>query len=403
MKLTEDTIKAIQPEAGERVYWDDGLPGFGLRVQPSGKRSFIVMYRTPGGRRGRVRKVTIGAYGTRWTYSEARKEAKRLLAQVEMRKDPAAERRAFRDALTVAELSDLYFAEGCSTKKPSTVSVDKGRVERHIKPRLGNLKVHELTRADIERFLRDIAAGKTAVDVKTKKRGRAIVSGGKGTATRTVGLLGGMLTFAVGRGLRADNPVHGVKRYPDSRGDRFLSMEEWRKLGDALTTAQEAKANPTALAIIRALALTGARKSEIVNLLWSEVDVQNACLRLGDSKTGAKIIPLGAPALLHLTSQEAVEGCPYVFPAERSKGPYRGVERVWRQVRDYAEMPDLRMHDVRHAFASQGLAAGVGLPIIGALLGHRDVKTTGRYAHLQDHPVKRAATRIAKSVSAALG
>ncbi len=402
MRLSEQSIKAIAATDREQVVWDVSLSGFGLRVQPTGAKSFIVMYRTAGGRRGRVRKVTIGRYGDRWTYLEARKEAKRILALVELQKDPAAERRAHREALTISELCDLYFSEGCETKKPSTLVTDRGRVARHIKPLLGRLKVAEVTRADIERFMRDVAAGKTADDVKTVLRGRAIVRGGRGTASRTVGLLGGILSFALNRGLRADNPARGVPRFKDRKGERYLSAEEWAMLGEGLAKADAERANPTALAIIRALALTGGRKSEMVTLRWSEVDFENGRALLGDSKTGAKAIALGAPALQLLASQPRPEGATWVFPGERSEGPFGGLDRVWRQVRVLAGLPNLRLHDLRHAFASRGLAAGFGLPIIGALLGHKDAKTTNRYAHLADDPVNRAADRIAAEVAGAL-
>lgn len=408
MALTEKTITDAEKGERERVIWDGDISGFGLRVQPSGAKSFVLMYRTAGGRRGRVRKVTIGKLGSPWTLEKARREAKRLLAVVELGGDPAKDKRDIREAPTVAELCDLYFEEGCATKKASTVSVDKGRVERHIKPRLGHLRVAEVTRADIERFLGDVAAGKTAADVKTtKKRGRAIVTGGRGTATRAAGLLGGIFTFAVNRRIRPDNPVRGVKRFPDQRGERYLSADDWSKLGSGLRLAADAGVNPTGLAIIRLLALTGARKSELVNLRWSEVDFQNSRLLLGDSKTGAKPITLGAPALQFLSEHDAKrpeseERGEWVFEGERGAGPFGGLPRVWRTVRALADLPTLRLHDLRHGFASHGIAAGAGLPVIGALLGHRDVKTTSRYAHLADNPVQRAATKISRGIDRSL-
>ena len=250
--------------------------------------------------------------------------------------------------------------------------------------------------------MRDVANGKTAADEKTKKRGRAIVEGGKGTATRTVGLLGGIMTFAVSRQLRADNPARGVKRYADKKGETFLSAAELAKVGAALTTLEAEGANPAAIAIIRLLAFTGARKSEIAALRWSEVDLARGYLRLGDSKTGAKIIPIGAPACEVLAGVDTIEGSVFVFPAASGDSHFQGVEKVWRKVRVAAGFPDLRLHDLRHSFASVGLARGDALPVIGAILGHADVKTTSRYAHLADDPVRLAADAIAREVADAL-
>jgi integrase len=307
-----------------------------------------------------------------------------------------------RAALTVSELCDLYLAEGCATKKCSTIATDRGRMERHIKPLLGRKRVADVARADIERFLRDVAEGRTKADVKTRPHGRAIIDGGRGTATRTVGLLGGIFSFAVARGLRTDNPVRGVKRFPDRKNERFLSPAELAELGEALASMGSEGANPTAIAVIRLLAFTGARKSEITNLKWAEIDFHRACLRLGDSKSGQKVIPLGAPAVQILSVSERNGDSLFVFPAFSGLRPFQGVEKVWRKVRSRAGFPELRLHDLRHSYASMGLAAGDALPVIGALLGHSDVKTTARYAHLADDPVKAAADRISSSIATAM-
>jgi integrase len=203
------------------------------------------------------------------------------------------------------------------------------------------------------------------------------------------------------RQMRADNPVRGVKRYADKKGETFLSATELAKVGAALTTLEAEGANPAAIAIVRLLAFTGARKSEIAALRWSEVDLERGYLRLGDSKTGAKVIPIGAPAAEVLAGVVAIEGREYVFPAATGDSHFQGVEKVWRKARAAAGMPALRLHDLRHSFASVGLARGDALSVIGAILGHADVKTTSRYAHLADDPVRQAADAIAKSVQAA--
>ena len=398
-RITKRIVDALK--AGERDYvkWDEELTGFGVRVRPSGNKSFVAVYRT-GGRNAPLRRVTIGAVG-KIEAEKAREAAMKILAGAELGEDRADQLAKKRAELTVSELCDLYLADGCETKKPSTLATDRGRIERHIKPLMGKRLVGEVTRADVEKFMRDVAAGKTAADVKTRKRGRAIVTGGKGTAARTVGLLGGIFSFATARRMRGDNPARGVKRYPDHKGETFLSPAQLGQLGKALRAAELEGANAAAVAIIRLLTFTGARKSEVMTLRWNEVDFEHGYLRLGDSKTGAKVIPLGAPAIKVLSGLPRTEGSPFVFPAATGKTFFQGVDKIWRKVRAAAGFPSLRIHDLRHSFASAGLAHGEALPVIGAILGHADVKTTSRYAHLADDPVKKSADAIAKTISAA--
>jgi integrase len=267
---------------------------------------------------------------------------------------------------------------------------------------LGKKLISEVTTADVNRFMGEVANGKTAADVKTKKRGRAIVEGGKGTATRTVGLLGGIFSFAVAERLRADNPVRGVKRFADRKSERFLSTMELSVLGEALREVEAEGANKSAIAIIRLLTFTGARKGEIAKLRWKEVELERACLRLSDSKTGMKVIHLGPPALSILSELKASKGSPFVFPAQSGSGNFQGTEKVWRKVRERAGLPEVRLHDLRHSFASVALEAGNSLAMIGKLLGHADVKTTLRYAHLADDPLKAAARKISDSIGASM-
>lgn len=399
-RITKRTVDALQTTGKDYVRWDGELTGFGVRVRASGSKSFVAVYRT-GGRNSPQRRVTIGAVG-KIEADAAREQARVIIRQAELGIDYAAEKTKARAELTFDKACDLYLAEGCDTKKASTIATDRGRIERHIKPLLGKKRIGEITRADVEKFMRDVAAGKTATDEKTKKHGRAIVEGGKGTATRTVGLLGGIMSFAVSRQLRPDNPVRGVKRYPDRKGERYLSAAELARLGEALASMEQEGANPAAIAIIRLLAFTGARKNEVARLRWSEVDLERGYLRLGDSKTGAKVIPIGAPASEVLANLTAVEESPFVFPATSGDAAFQGTEKVWRKLRERAGFPELRLHDLRHSFASVGLARGDALPVIGAILGHSDIKTTSRYAHLADDPVRQSADAIAKTVAAAL-
>ena len=398
-KITKRTVDAAAPGDKDRFIWDIELRGFGLKVTPKGRKAFVLQYRLHG---GVTRRYTIGTYGNPWTAETARTKAWELLGNVSKGRDPASAKKSEKQAKTVSELCDLYLADGCGAKKPSTIATDRGRIERHIKPLLGRKRAKDVTTADIRKFMADVASGKTAADVKTGKHGRARVSGGKGTATRTVGLLGSIFSFAVDSGLRSDNPVRGVKRFPDHRNERFLSPVELARLGDALAVAEREGRNKMAIDAIRMLVLTGCRKSEILTLQWSHVNFETGYLELPDSKTGQKRVPLGAPAPELLASLPRLADNPFVFPGEKAGQHLVGLPRVWSAIRAKAGLQDVRLHDLRHSFASVGAGAGMGLAVVGKLLGHRDPKTTARYAHIADDPAKAAADRISISIARTL-
>lgn len=393
-------------EVGERdvFVWDTEVRGFGVKVTPNGRRIYIFQYRVPG--KSAPERMTIGHHGDPWTADQARAEAERLRGDIKRGISPRERARQVaaevRRAVTVAELCQRYLAEGTATKKASTLASDRGRIRRHILPLLGKRKVADITSADVRRFLTDVANGKTAADQKTGLRGRAIVTGGKGTATRTVGLLGGIFSFAVQEGIRPDNPVRGVRRFADRKCERYLSPAELARLGDALKAAEADGESPAAVAALRALILTGCRLSEILALRWAEVDIDRACLRLADSKTGAKVIVLGAPALQLFAGLPRQFGNPHVFPGDLEDRHLVGLPKIWARIRRRAGLDDVRIHDLRHTFASAGAGASVGLLAIGKLLGHRDPKTTARYAHLADDPARAAADRIAGGIADAL-
>jgi integrase len=301
-------------------------------------------------------------------------------------------------ALTVSELCDRYLKEGCGAKKPSTIAIDRGRIARHIKPLLGNRSVREVDHADVVRFMRDIAEGKTAASIKTVKRGRARVRGGKGAATRTVGLLGSIFTFAVQEKLRADNPVKGIAKYEERKFNRVLKLHEMRDLAKAVLMEAQ-NGNPSAAQAILFLFLTGCRKGEALTLRWSYVDFDGECLRLPESKSGAKLVPLGDPAVKLLKSIHRVEKCPYVFVGDRPGKHLVGLQKAWKRVKKAAKLDDLRLHDLRHNFISIGASGGESLYILGKVAGHTNAATTQRYAHLQYDPVREAANRIATQIS----
>ncbi|MEQ8481770.1 MAG: tyrosine-type recombinase/integrase [Hoeflea sp.] len=401
-KLTKSAIDAATPQEEDYFLWDGDLKGFGIKIAKGGRKSYVCKYRVGTGRTAPTRRITIGAHGSPWTVDQARAEARKLLGRAVNGEDPAKEKQEEKKQITLAQLCDLYLENGVGTKKASTVATDHGRIERHIKPLLGRKKVRDVTRADVKRFLQDIASGKTSVDTKTGLRGRAIVKGGKGTATRTVGLLGGIFSYAFDCGLIEMNPVHGVKRFADKKGQRYLSQQELVALGRALADGEERGLNPQALAILKMLVFTGARKGEIETLRWDAVDFDGGYLRLADSKTGQKAFPLNAGALEILSKITRLDGSPYVFPAHRSERHYEGTPKVWRIIRSMAGLENVRMHDLRHSFASIAVSGGASLPIIGALLGHTDSATTQRYAHFHDDPLKAASEVVGRTIQTAL-
>src|SRR5271169_4956281 len=250
-------VRALQPA---EMIWDTAVTGFAARRQKGDAVTYLVKYRTAGGRQ---RWHTIGRHGAPWTPESARSEARRILGEVVKGTDPAAEKRAARSAATVAELCDSYLADAeagrvltrsKAPKRASTLMIDKGRIERHIKPLLGGLAVASVTRGDVEQFLHDVAEGRTAGKTKTaNKRGLARVTGGRTAATRAVGLLGGIFTYAVRRSMRADNPAHGVERFADQERNRRLSDDEYAALGAAVRKAESSGLWPPAIAAARFL------------------------------------------------------------------------------------------------------------------------------------------------------
>lgn len=418
-RIGKRTVDAMRPEVGRDVMlWDSELTGFGLKVTPAGSKVYLVRYHSPtvaDAHGGKSRVYTIGKHGP-LTPEQARAEAKRVLGEVALGRDPFAEQRAAKTAatvgaLTVSALCDLYLSEGCATKKPSTVLNDRSRIECHVRPILGGLTVAAVTRADVERFLQRVAGGETQTPrtKRDKPRSTSRVTGGKGVATRTVGLLGAVFGFAVRRGFRPDNPCAGVRRFADRKIERFLSEAELATLGEALADLERAGFyHPSGLGVIRLLLLTGCRRDEVRTLRWSWVDFDRRCLRLPDSKTGQKVVPIGAAAVAFLrgleAGREADADC--VFPGTEAGEPYSysAVQKVWEATRRRAGLgSDVRLHDLRHAFASVGVAGGASLPILGKLLGHKHAATTQRYAHLSEDPVSSAADRIAGAVAERLG
>lgn len=398
-KLTKRVVDAADVREKDYFIWDDELPGFGLRVFASGKRSYLIQYRALG----RTRRYTIGLHGI-WTPETARQEAKAQLGRVARGDNPSEERQLDHQAMTVKELCTLYLKDlkaglilgkGGRPKKATTIVTDTGRIERHIIPLIGARRVKDLTKADINKVLKDIMAGKTRVSVKTKKlRGKAIVRGGAGTATRTVGLLGGILTYAVDAGIIDRNPAHGIKKPKDNVRKRRLSEAEYRTLGNMLREAAENEKYAMTVEIIRQIALTGCRRSEMISLMWSEADTEASCLRLEDSKEGESIRPIGLPVVEYLEQRRENAKGTYVFPGQGEDNAFGSFPNHWEQLFKDSPLSDVTPHVLRHSFASIANDLGFTEVTIAALVGHSKGSVTSKYIHTLDTALIMAADTI---------
>jgi len=398
-KLTKRVVDAVEIRDKDYFIWDDELPGFGLRVFASGKRSYLIQYRSAG----RTRRYTIGLHGI-WTPETARQEARVQLGRVAGGDNPAEERQLDHKAVTVKELCTLYLndlkaglilGKGGRPKKTTTIVTDTGRIERHIIPLIGARRVKDLTKADINKVLKDIMAGKTRVSVKTKKlRGKAIVRGGAGTATRTVGLLGGILTYAVESGIIERNPAHGIKKPKDNIRTRRLTEAEYRTLGQMLREAAAIEKYAMTVDIIRQIALTGCRRSEIIGLMWIEADTDGSCLRLENSKEGVSVRPVGLPVVEYLEERRKGATGTYVFPGQDEDNAFGSFPNHWEQIFKKSPLSNVTPHVLRHSFASIGNDLGFTEVTIAALVGHSKGSVTSKYIHTLDTALIMAADTI---------
>jgi integrase len=409
-KITKRSVDALKPG---KFLWDDEIRGFGVRCRPSadpenkGRRYYVLKFRAAGQQRW----ITIGEHGSPWTPDDARTKALALLAAVKVEgADPAAVRDADKRAMTVEQLCRNYLAAAEKglvhgkrklPKKASTLATDRGRIERHIIPLLGKRRVKDLSRKDIQQFHNDVAAGKTAAVVKTKKRGKAVVEGGAGTAARTLGLLGGILTFAIQHeGIISENPARGAERRADNRRTVHLSSEQYRELGKALAALKAENETPQVLDAVWLLALTGCRRGEIEALRWSEVDEAGRALRLADTKEGESVRPAGTAVFDVLKGVERKEKVPFVLVADRGEDHFKGLPKGFKRVVERAKLPKVTPHTLRHSFASVANELGYTEPTIAAMLGHASGSITGRYIHHLDAALTSGADRVAKHIRA---
>lgn len=402
-------VRALEPDS---EIWDAAVPGFGARRQRSEAVAYVVLFRTA---EGRTRRYTIGRHGAPWTPDTARAKALAVLAEAQVKgADPAADKQAKRKAETVTDLCKLYWADAeagrlmtrrRTAKKASTLLSDKGRIEKHIKPLLGRLKVASVTREDVEGFMHDVAEGKTAGRAKTgKNRGLSNVRGGMGTASRTVGLLGAIFTYAVRHRMRKDNPVHGVMRPADGTRERRLSDDEYAALGKALRKAETEDMWPAAVAVTRFLTLTGWRSGEALGLRWADIDLARRTATLADTKTGRSMRPLSNAACDVLRGLGRGTDDALVFPPTRGTGTMTGFRKLFDRIAKKGELPaDVTPHVLRHSFASLAADIGYSELTIAALVGHKGHSITSRYVHSADAVLLTAADAVANETAVRMG
>lgn len=405
-RITKRTVDAAPvPTTGETRVWDTDLKGFFLRVYPTGRRVYALKYRL-----GPLQRIyTLGVHGSPFTPEAARDAAEAALRRVAVGEDPATEKKAAREALTVSALIDRYLEDGPATKpgkRASTWENDGSNLKRHIRPLLGRKVANSVSKAEAAKAIRDITTGKTAADEKSEKmRGRAIVKGGAGVARRTLTTTAAMFAWGVEHGLVSANPFTSVKLSAAPVRERFLSREEAGRLLDALNEVEaENVVNPAFCDAIRLLLLTGARKTEILGLSWSEVDIERRVLLLPPERTkaggqnGERRIILSPPALEILAKRRPEKAKPadFVFPAIRGEGHIIGVRRAFAKACKRAGLDGVRIHDLRHSFASFAVADGASLFLVGKLLGHASARTAERYAHLSGDPLQDAAAAIGR-------
>jgi integrase len=383
-RISKRTVDAIKPSDRDTFLWDTDVSGFGLKVTPAGKRVYILQYRQ--GARKAPWRYTIGPHG-QWAPEQARREAQRLRGLIAKGENPVLDRQARKGDGTVADVAATFMDEHVrARRKDRTVAEYQRLFDKLILPRVGRLPIKDVTRHDVARVhhaLRDTPY----------------------QANRVIALLSKLMNWAELKGYRSDNsnPCRHVERNEEDRRERFLSGAELAALGKAMAKAESKDlASPYAIAAIRLLVLTGARLNEILTLKWDEVNFERSRLKLADSKTGRKAIYLSAAALEVLHSMPRVEGNPYVIVGHKTGSHLVNIQKPWQLIRGLAKLDDLRIHDLRHSYASVGAASGMSLPIIGALLGHSQPATTARYAHLADDPLRAAGDRIAGQIAAAM-
>jgi integrase len=377
-KVTKAQVDRLAP--GETIR-DTELNGFGARCQ-QGAPSYFLQKKI----QGRVRWFTIGPHGSPWTPETARKEAVRLLFSIANGTDPNSQKQEERARATTRDVVEVFMAIHGTKLKPRTREEYARLFKLHILPAFGTHKIGDLTKSDVARFHAKLAHAPSG-------------------ANFALAVLSKLCTWCEEHGYRDENsnPCRRIQKYRQNKRERFLSLEELQRLGQVLGQAEaDQNIGMFAALAIRLLILTGARLNEIMTLQWAHVDLQRAFLFLPDSKTGKKPLRLSAPAIALLELAPRVDGNPFVIVGFVEGSHLVNLQKPWRYVRDLAGLPDVRIHDLRHTFASMAAASGASLPMIGKLLGHSQPQTTARYAHLADDPIQKLNDDVGTAISNAM-
>ena len=381
-KITKALIADLKADTKDLFVWDLGLSGFGIRVKPSGIKSYILQYRN---KYGRVKRITIGRVGV-ITLDQARREATKMRGSVSFGNDPAQQRADDRTVETMRDLSDRYMRDHCAGRcKESTIKAHQWLLDKFILPKFAARKITELSAQDIGKFHQSLR--RTPYN-----------------ANRALGLLKAMFSRAEEWGLMdvSSSPAAPIKPFQEKKRSRFLSPEEFTQLFEAIDKLERlVSINAYQAAAIRLLALTGCRMSEILELTWDEVDFRHERLVLQKHKTdarGVKGVPLNKDALQILTQLPRKNDTPYVIAGQKPCSHIVNLRKPWLRILDEAKLENIRIHDLRHSFASAAASAGIPIHIVGALLGHASPQSTSRYAHLYDDSLKEASEQISKIV-----
>lgn len=373
--LSKSIVDGLKAPTTETVYWDSSLPGFGIRVKPSGFKSYLIQYRVR--ETGRSKRKTIGQHGPLLSFSQARSIATGLLSDVVRGGDPVAESKAIRNAPTMQELCTQYLeVHAIPKKRPKSVANDRSMLDRLILPKFGHQKTRDVSHNDIQNFHNSLKATPYQ-------------------ANRALSLLSKMFELSIKWGVRADNPAKGIQRFHEEKRHRWLGVEELARLSEALNHHP----NRNAANAIRLQLLTGARIGEVLSATWNEFDLDRGVWIKPSHHTKQKRtehLPLSKAAVSLLNEIKNTAGeANIVFPGRSPDKPIVALKKFWRSVLSDADISDYRIHDNRHTHASQLVSSGMSLAIVGRLLGHTNPITTQRYAHIADDPLRAAAEIMA--------
>ena len=375
LKISKRTVDVLSVTNGDSVFWDRDLPGFGVRVYRSGKKTYVVQSRGSGG----SKRITLGHHGE-ITADRARRKAAKIIDRIKQGVDPVPE-----PSVTVAALAERYLeAHAAVNCSEHTAGLYRGSLRNHILPALGTMPIDAVDREHV-----------AELHLGLRETPRA--------ANRALMVLSKMFSLAESWGLNptGSNPCRFVVKYKEGKRERFLTETEYRRVGRALASLEaEQQVTAHAAAALRLLMLTGCRRSEILTLRWDDVDHKSGELRLRHAKTGARMVPLTPPAVAVLAGIARVRGNPWVFATGKRNRRLTHLSYAWYGVRDRAGLADVRIHDLRHSFASRALALGESLAMIGRLLGHTDAGSTARYAHLARDAEKTSAAMVGDSIEA---